>query len=323
MEAPRAATGIALACLCLVILGIMPIIANSRPPGFDALAFAFLLSVWQLIFALPLFLWEVRSSKGAISTPGFDPRKKSRILVVGLVTGMMFGLSTYLYVLGVQKAGAVSAAIAIQAYPLFAILWETIFLKRRKTIIEMAFTAVLIGALCYLATDGTWRVRNASPWFFLALGVPFLWSVAHVIIREELRRTPITPAQITFFRVLVSAVFLGLVLAVTRPGDFAVMMHRPDYQVFGMIMGLVYYLELIVWFHALRHIDVSLASSITTPWPAVTMVLAVLFLGNRVETHQIVAFMVIAASLYGLLVAGARKARGASTGKAGMFGSFE
>ena len=46
-----------------------------------------------------------------------------------------------------------------------------------------------------------------------------------------------------------------------------------------MILGLVYYLELIFWFYAVRHIDVSVASSITVPWPALTMVLAVLVLG--------------------------------------------
>ena len=73
-------------------------------------------------------------------------------------------------------------------------------------------------------------------------------------------------------------------------------------------MGLVYYLELIVWFHAVRHIDVSLASSITTPWPVVTMALAVLFLGDRIETYQIIAFVIVCASIYGLLIAGLRKA---------------
>lgn len=72
-------------------------------------------------------------------------------------------------------------------------------------------------------------------------------------------------------------------------------------------MGLVYYLELIVWFYAVRHIDVSLASSITTPWPALTMVLAVIFLGDRIQTHQIIGFLVVAGAIYGLLVTSLRK----------------
>ncbi|MEO1089777.1 MAG: DMT family transporter [Pseudomonadota bacterium] len=312
MAATKTGTGISLAFVCLCLLGVMPIIANSRPDDFGALGFAFFLSIWQLVFAVPLFVHEIRSDDKGIFTTSLGRRERRRALMVSLVTGVMFGLSTYLYVLGVEKAGAVSAAIAIQAYPLFAILWETLFLKRHKTTAELLLTAVLIGALCYLASGGTGRIDGVSPWFFVALGVPFLWSVAHVLIKEELGRTPITPAQVTFFRVAVSAAFLVVVLMIAEPAAFSVAIRRLDFQVFAMTMGLVYYVELVVWFYAVRFIDVSLASSIATPWPALTMVLAVVFLGDPVETYQIGAFLVVVASIYGLTVAGLRKERAQS-----------
>ena len=307
MIVPRMTSGITLAFVCLGLLGVMPIIANSRPDGFGALGFAFLLSVWQVVFAVPLFAWGLRGSEKGIFSAKLSGRERRRALWVALLTGAMFGLSTYLYVLGVEKAGAVSAAIAIQAYPLFAILWETLFLKRRKTPVELILTAALIAALYFLGTGGSGRIDGFSPWFLLALGVPFLWSIAHVIIKEELGRRPVTPAQVTFFRVLISTVFLGSVVVAVEPSDFAATLLRADFQFFGAVMGLVYYLELIAWFHAVRHIDVSLASSITTPWPALTMALAVVFLGDRIEPYQIVAFVVVAASIYGLLVASLRK----------------
>lgn len=307
MIAPRMTTGIALAFVCLVLLGVMPIIANSRPDDFGALGFALLLAIWQVVFAVPLFAWELRGADKGIFGARLTVGDRRRALWVGVVTGAMFGLATYLYVLGVEKAGAVSAAIAIQAYLPFVILWETLFLKRRKTPLEVMLTAALLGALYFLGTGGTGRIAGLSPWFLLALGVPLLWSIAHVIIKEELGRTPVTPAQVTFFRVLISAIFLGLMAAVVDPSSIVATLRRPDFQLFGAIMGLVYYLELIFWFHAVRHIDVSLASSIITPWPALTMVLAVAFLGDRIEPYQIVAFAVVAASIYGLLVAGLRK----------------
>lgn len=309
MVAPKTGTGISLALVCLCILGVMPIISNSRPADFDALSFAVFLSIWQVVFSLPHFLIELRSDNRGIFGADLDGRQKRRAVGVALLTGGMFGLSTYLYVYGVEKAGAVSAAIAIQAYPLFAILWETLFLKRRKTPVELAFTAALIGALYLLGTGGTWAIDGFSPWFFVALGVPFLWSIAHVIIREEFGRTPITPAQVTFFRVAISTVFLGLVLAVVEPSAFTSALQRLDFQAFALVMGLVYYLELIVWFYAVRHIDVSLASSIAAPWPALTMVLATIFLGDAVENYQIAVFVIVVLSIYGLIVAGLRKQR--------------
>lgn len=301
-------TGIAYAFVCLSILAVMPIISNSRPADFDALSFAFFLSIWQILFSLPLFLREIGSAEKGIFGANLAPDFKRRTIAIILLTGTIFGLSTYVYVLSVEKAGAVSAAIAIQAYPLFAILWETLFLKRRKTALELVFTLLLLLALYYLATSGTWRIEGFSAWSAFALGVPFLWSVAHVIIKEVLDRTPITPAQVTFFRVLVSALFLGVVLtAVAGPRGLLEDLSRFDFQTFALIMGLVYYLELIFWFYAVRHIDVSMASSITVPWPAVTMVLAIPILGDRVETYQVITLGFVVASIYGLLYAARKK----------------
>ena len=305
-KCPR--VGISLAFICLVILAVMPILSNSRPAGFDALSFAFFLSVWQLFFSLPLVFREVASSNKGIFEGHLDPRLRRRTIAVILLTGMIFGLSTYVYVLAVERAGAVSAAIAIQAYPLFAILWETLFLNKRKTPPELLFTLLLLMALYYLATNGTWRIAGLSYWFLLALAIPFLWSVAHVIIKEVLGRTSITPAQVTFFRVLVSSLFLAVVFMVTAgPQTLLADMGNTSFQRSAMVMGLVYYVELIFWFYAVRTIDVSVASSITVPAPALTMVLAVVFLGDGVETYQVITLGVVVLSIYGLLFAGARK----------------
>lgn len=305
-------SGVVLAFVCLIMLGLMPIIASSRPDQSSALSFAFFLSVWQVVFSLPLLFGEVRMGSRGIFKAGLAPHLKIRTIAIILSTGAIFGLSTFAYVLAVEKAGPVSTAIALQAYPLFAILWETLFLDRRKSSLEMLFTLLLLIPMYDLATGGTWRVEGFSLWFLLALAIPFLWSVAHVIIKEVLGRTPITPAQVTFFRVLVSTLFLGLVLTlVAGPGAILHDAGSFAFQKFALVMGLVYYLELIFWFHAVRHIDVSVASSITVPAPALTMALAILFLGAKVESHQVVALVIVVASVYGLLLAGASKARSA------------
>lgn len=300
--------GVALSLVCLVLLGTMPIISNLRPAEIGALGFAFALSVWQVVFAAPVFALELRSGTRGIFGLDLTPRERGRMILVALFTGMLFGLSTYLYVLGVEKAGAANAAIAIQAYPLFAILWESLFLKRRKSPIELLLTATLIGSLYYLGTGGTFRMSGLSPWFLVSLGVPLLWSIAHVIIKEELSNTPVTPTQVTFFRVAISTLFLFAVLAVLGPSDLLAGVDAV-FQVMSALMGLVYFLELIVWFYAVRHIDVSLASSITTPWPALTMALAIPLLGDTVEIYQMIALVVVVACIYGLTIMGLRKAR--------------
>lgn len=60
-------------------------------------------------------------------------------------------------------------------------------------------------------------------------------------------------------------------------------------EAFALAMGLANYVELILWFHAVRHIDVSVASSVTVPAPAVTLLLSMAFLGTTVEAYQLTA----------------------------------
>lgn len=268
MAADSPKTGIALAFVCLLILGMLPIIASSRPAGFGALGFAFFLSVWQAAAALPVCLLERATGEKGILAAGPAAGLKTRAIMIILGTGIIFGLSTYVYVLAVEKAGPVSTAIAIQAYPLFAILWETLFLKRDKSPLELCFTALLLMAMTFLATGGTWQIAGFSPWFLVALAIPFLWSIAHVIIKEVLDRTPITPAQVTAVRVVISALFLGgLLVATAGPQAIAASATRLDYQIVAAAMGLVDYIELLVWFYAVRSIAVSLAGSITLACP--------------------------------------------------------
>ncbi len=207
-----------------------------------------------------------------------------------------------------EKAGTVSASIAIQAYPLFAILWETIFLNRKKTTAELLFTFLLIVGLYYLGTNGTWLIEGLSYWFIFALSVPFIWSVAHVIIKEVLDKTPITPAQVTFFRVLVSVIVI-FTMSVTINGlsQVAHLMENNIFQMYAAAMGLVYYLELVNWFYAVKRVDVSVASSITTPWPVVTVILAIIFLHESIEIHQVVTLVIVFISVYGILLSGKKK----------------
>ncbi len=308
VAAKHSGLGISLSFLCLIILGFMPVLSNSRPAGSDALTFAFLVSLWQLVCSLPLAIYEYRTQNKGPFAVQLEGGGKKRTLAIVLFTGMIFGLTTFMYVLAAQKAGAVSAAIALQAYPLFAILWESLFLRRRKTATELAFTLTMLAALYFLATNGTWRIAGLSMWFLFAMGIPFLWSVAHVMLKQVLDTSPVTPSQITFSRLVVSTLFLFAVLMLS--GDPRVLVQAAanfEFQTMAVLMGLVYYLELITWFYAVRQIDVSLASSITVPAPAITMVLAVLFMHEEIAAYQMTAMAVVTASMYGLLFANGRK----------------
>jgi drug/metabolite transporter (DMT)-like permease len=242
--APR---GVALAFVCLLLLGLMPIITNGRPAGFGALTFALVLSAWQLLFSLPLLIVEWRSGERGIFRQTLPLAGRRRVLAITLFTGLLFALSTWAYVAAFEKVGAVNAAIALQAYPLFAAGLEALLLGRRKSRTELGFTALILIALYGLATQGTWRMSGLTPWFSLALAIPVLWSIAHIILREQLVTTSITPNQVTTSRLVVTVlVLLPLTLGIEGSDEIARSAVAWRFQTFGLLMGLAYYVELIV-----------------------------------------------------------------------------
>lgn len=299
--------GVAIAFACLLILGVMPVLANSRPSGSDGLAFAIWMTFWQLVAALPLFFYE-RATTPRPAADAALPVSRRRMAAIALLTGAMFGVSTYMYIVAAEKAGAVGMGIALQAYPLFAMLLEAVFQGKRKSPAEIGFTLLMIAALAYLTTGGTMRLSGLSYWSVFALGIPLLWSIAHLMLKHILETMPVSPNQVTVSRLVISGVFLLLVqAALGETGLLVAALSDGAFQRAAIALGIAYYLELVLWFYAMRHIDVSLASSVTVPAPAVTMLIAVTIIGEAVETYQVVSMAVIAAALYGLLLAGRRR----------------
>ncbi|MFX0174659.1 MAG: DMT family transporter [Candidatus Hodarchaeota archaeon] len=294
--------GIILSFISLFLLGFLPIISNSRPKTLDALNFAFYLSLWELTCSLALFFYEFTKSKPGIFQKSIDSKIRRKTFRVMGLTGIIFTISTFFYVYAFETAGTVSAAIAMQTYPLFSIIMEFILFKKKKRLSEFVFTLIMIVGIYYLGTEGTWLINDFSPWFALALIVPVLWSIAHVIIKNTLDTSPITPNQVTFFRVLISSILLfGISSLLNGTSNVFEGLISLEFQIFGFLMGLVYYLELVNWFYAIKHVEVSVASTITTPTPIITMIFALFILKESIELYQIIAMIIVFVSLYGLI----------------------
>jgi drug/metabolite transporter (DMT)-like permease len=302
---PNRSIGVLLSFISLLLLGILPIISNSRPLALNALNFAFYLSLWELICSIPLFIYELTKSNKGIFQKSIDSKLRNKTFRIMAITGIIFSFSTFFYIFAFETACTVSAAIAIQTYPLFSILMEFVLFKKRKRLTELIFTSIMIVGIYYLGTEGTWLITGFSPWFALALIVPFLWSIAHVTIKHTLDTSPITPNQVTFFRVFISSILLfGISSLVSVSNNIFEGLFNPEFQIFGFLMGIVYYLELVNWFYAVKHVDVSVASTVTTPNPVITMILALFILKESIELYQIIAMIIVFLSLYGLLWSG-------------------
>ncbi len=299
---PNRTKGIIFAFFSLLLLGVMPIISESRPTEFDALTFAFLLSFWELICSLPLLIVEFSTNRLGIFGKAVQKKVRRKTILILIITGIIFSFSTFLYVFSFSK-GIVTSSIALQAYPLFSLLGEVIVLKKKSHWSEFLFLVCMLVGLYYIGTEGTWLIKDFSVWFLLALLVPVLWSIAHLTLKISLDTTPVTPNQITFFRVLISSGVLFILASFLNGFSFVQSsFFNGDFQLFAMLMGLAYYLELINWFYCVKHVNVSVASSITTPTPIITTLLTILiFPFSVIQNYQIIGMIIVLGSLLGLI----------------------
>ncbi len=304
MSASRT-TGILFAGGCLLILGVMPLMSNARPAGSDGLAFTIWVTFWQFLASLPLLLWEQSRARKA------QVQKRPlglRAIMVALITSGMFGLSTYMYVIAAEKAGAVNMIITLQAYPLIALLAEALFLGHRKSAAEIGFTCLVVLALAYLVTGGTFAAANISGWTLFTLVIPVLWTLAHMMLKPVLSALAVSPSHVTASRLFLSGLFLlAAQMILVGPGALIAVTSDPQFMVTAAGLGFAYYVELLFWFYAMRHIDVSLASSITVPAPAITMLVTALWLGQPVHFYQIAAMVLATLGIYGLILSGHRR----------------
>ncbi|MFX1379473.1 MAG: EamA family transporter [Promethearchaeota archaeon] len=58
------------------------------------------------------------------------------------------------------------------------------------------------------------------------------------------------------------------------------------------------------WFYAIKHVDASVASRITTPTPIITLIFVYFILKENVEVYQIIVIVIVFVSLYGLIWSG-------------------
>jgi drug/metabolite transporter (DMT)-like permease len=304
---PDRRTGIVYAILCLILLGVMPILSASRPAGADGLIFTIGLTFWQFLFALPVTAAEAASGRARVS---LRQGLRGRQGLIALVTGAIFGVSTLCYVVAAERAGPVNLVIALQSYPFIAMVLEAAVQGKRRSLAEIGWTLLMVVALVFLITGGTFRAGDLSAWTAFALVIPVMWSVAHMMLKRVMETTQVTPNQVTISRLAISGLLLVLAqMAFGREGGLAGAFASFAFHKAALMMGLAYYLELLFWYSAMRHIDVSLGSSVTVPAPAITILVSVFLTGGTVALWQVAAMVVITLALYGLLWSGARKRR--------------
>ncbi len=300
--------GLIFALVVLIGNGIHPIINNLRPEEFSSTIFVLQMSMWEFLCAFIVLLFQNSRNKKKKLISAFNKNSnqicysKKNLIFRMLIIGLIFAIATYGYVEGLKLAGSISGSIALKISPIYAIIIGFLFLGEKINVKQILITFFMLFGIYYLGTNGTFQMDQFSIGFAILLIVPFLWTIAHALTKSLLENNILVPNQVIFIRTgIISLSFLIINLILIGWKELLLSFFNINFLFFSFLMGFTYFFMHFSWYSSITSIDLSYASALVTPSPAVTTLLAVLLKQEDLHYYQIIGMVWAFVGLYGLI----------------------
>lgn len=269
----RESQGTLLALLGMILYGLEPVIIKSNPSS--PLSFA----AFSALFA-SLFLWPFLLLTGNWR----DLEEKSSYLPKAFLIGLFGTALAYLsYSYGARLSTAINASLITRAEVLFSFALSYMLLKEKITKRQAVYSLLVLLGLILVITQG--RIITPRRGDVLLLMVPLFWQMGHVIAKN----LPYNPYLIATLR----NTFGGILLFI-----FA-LSSGLEFHPLSIAEGIIIAVGQVVWYLSIKRINLSKATAIITPAPAVAIGISIL-LGERFTIYHAAGFILMTLGTLGI-----------------------
>ncbi|MDN5319909.1 MAG: hypothetical protein PWP49_329 [Thermococcaceae archaeon] len=258
--------GTLLAFLGMFLYGIEPVVIKANPT--NPLSFAAFSALIASLILWPIVLLTSRW-KEVKENPQYIPRA----FLVG-VFGTALAYIAYSY--GARLSTAINASLITRAEVLFSFVLAYVFLREKIAKGQIFWSLSILVGLFLVITQGKAIVPRKGD--LLLLLVPLFWQSGHVIAKK----LPYNPFLIAAFRNTFGGILLFL-LAFPSGLEFSKL---------AVAEGIILSFGQVIWYLAIKRINLSKATAIITPAPAVAIGVATL-LGEEFTVYHLVGFVLI------------------------------
>jgi len=263
----RETEGTLLAFVVLILLGLEPVVIKANPV--NPLAFASLSAI-----IASLILWPIVLLRGQAREVLERPGELKKTFLTGLfATAIAYSLFSY----GTRLSSAVNSAIITRFEVFYSFLISWLLLRERISGRAVLSALTLIAGVFLVVTQG--KRPELLKGDVLLLLTPLFWQLGHAVAKKT-NYSPLTIAALrnTFggLLLLVPAVIMGF--AFTR---------------FALAEGIIIALTQGLWYLAIARINLSKATAILTPAPALTVLISTAVLGETVTAYHLTGLALI------------------------------
>lgn len=269
----RESQGTLLALLGMILYGLEPVIIKSNPSS--PLSFA----AFSALFA-SLFLWPFLLLTGNWRDLEEKPSYLPKAFLIGLF-GTALAYLSYSY--GARLSTAINASLITRAEVLFSFALSYMLLKEKITKRQAVYSLLVLLGLILVITQG--RIITPRRGDVLLLMVPLFWQMGHVIAKN----LPYNPYLIATLR----NTFGGILLFI-----FA-LSSGLEFHPLSIAEGIIIAVGQVVWYLSIKRINLSKATAIITPAPAVAIGISIL-LGERFTIYHAAGFILMTLGTLGI-----------------------
>jgi len=263
----RESSGTTLALMVLILLSLEPVVIKANPVNPISFASS------SAIFA-SLILWPVILLSGQAEEIRERPAELKKALLTGLfATAIAYSLFSY----GTRLSTAINSAILTRFEVFYSFVISWFMLKEIITSKQiLAALSLIFGVFLVVAQGERPELLKGD---VLLLLTPLFWQLGHAVAK----RTAYTPITIATLRNTFGGLLL-LPIAILTGLQFTPL---------SIVEGILIALTQSFWYSSIARINLSKATAVLTPAPALTVLLSIAVLGERVTPYHLAGLALI------------------------------
>jgi drug/metabolite transporter (DMT)-like permease len=225
----------------------------------------------------------------------FDPRYRARLCMMAFFGTVMTSLTvTY----GLSRISAVVGVLLMQSEPVYSLVLSTIFVGERPSPRQVFATMVILVGIASLFGGGSLSPLWAAGLVFIT---PLFWQTSHVIGLKVM--PPLKPSTVTGGRFIYASMFLTALLLIFRAGTIHQLADKTLLEVTILTGIFIYFFGALTWYGAISRLSLAWTTALVVPGiPLLTIVFAVIFLGEHATRHEVVGILIAIAGVLTLVM---------------------
>lgn len=243
------------------------------------------LGIGIIFFLISLYFYR----KGGCKKP--KERSWKALLSIGIIGG---GFAFWLFFTGLKMTLGGRAAFLHKTLPIYALILGFIFLKEKITKQQLtALGIMLLGLFVMEFTKLSAEIRMGD---FLILGATVLWAIENTISKKAMLNKE-SNWVVTFSRMFFGSLVLFSIIFLT--GKIQLIAALTSQQILYIaISGALLFTYVLTWYWGLKYINLSKAATILLISPVISLILAVVWLGEQVLVTQLIGSILILVGAY-------------------------